>query len=138
MVQRVRAVNGSSWILTYLEIIFHPSVVSPDNSSWLSLYIVGISFSISQALILEDTATLSPTWVWHPVAPFILEGESAGGDQGESETSPPGLEAVVALLCNRQDTDAWPFGLENVGTQSQTKSMCVGRRLGLLIARIRE
>lgn len=109
-----------------------------DNSSWLSLYIVGISFSISQALILEDTATLSPTWVWHPVGPFILEDESAGDDQKESETSPPGLEAVVALLCNRQDTDAWPFGLENAGTQSQTKSMCVGRRLGLLIARIRE
>ncbi|VTJ85013.1 Hypothetical predicted protein, partial [Marmota monax] len=37
---------------------------------------------------------------------FILENESAGGDQAEPEASPPGFEAVVALLCNRHDTDA--------------------------------
>lgn len=68
MAQRVRAVSGSCRIATCLEIIFHPSMVSPDNSILLYLHIVDISFSISQASIWEVTATLSPIGVGHPAA----------------------------------------------------------------------
>lgn len=63
----------------------------------------GSPFDILQASVLEVTATPN---VFGILLLFILEDESAGGDPGTSEASPPGFEAVVALLCNRQDADA--------------------------------
>lgn len=60
----------------------------------------------------------------------MLEDESAGGDQGESETSAR-LEAVVVLLSNRQDADASHSGLENVGRSEPDQEYVCRETAGL-------
>lgn len=88
----------------------------------------GSPFDILQASVLEVTATPN---VFGILLLFILEDESAGGDPGASEASPPGFEAVVALLCNRQDADAWHSGLENAGHSEPDQEYVCGETAGL-------
>lgn len=134
MVQRVGQMGTVESPLMW-KFSFHHTTVSPDSSSLTVFACCRNPLQHFPSIELWKSLSSHLQYELGILLPFILEDESARGDPEEPEASPPGLEAVVALLCNKQDTDAWHSGLENVGHSESDQEYACGETAGLAIAR---